>query len=479
MRIKLFILTVLCVVAFNPLPAQQTKRASVALKHGANRIGKRTDADMQRWREHGLGQFIHWGVYAIPGGHWNGQAYGGAAEWIRAWKDMPNEDYDNLYKQFNPVNFHAGQWAKMAKHMGVKYMIITTKHHDGFCIWPSRYTGYTIQNTPYRKDILKEIIDAYNKEGIDVHLYFSIIDWNHPDYRASVETEKDKAAYEEFKAFTRNQLVELLTNYPTTKGLWFDGTWEKAWVDQAEFADKLDRELRTLRPGLIIGSRFRADENGKRHYDTNGDLIGDYDQGWERDLPDDIGQLNGADWDCVMTVPENQWGYNTDWKGYVKTSYDLIEMMVKSVSLGGNFVLNFGPDGKGAIRPEETRLAGEIGDWMKVNSEAIYGCSYVSLKKQGWGHYTAKGNKVYMTVFNRPLNNLLSVEVPRGGMKPVKACLLQDGQPVEIRNAGRNKRNNSLYHIAIPDGFPDDRPFVIVMEVEEQADKDTYQQALT
>lgn len=479
MKTKFFLIAALCAIALGQLPAQQARRASVALKHGANHIGKRTDADMQRWREHGLGQFIHWGVYAIPGGHWNGQTYGGAAEWIRSWKGIPHEDYDNLYKQFNPVGFNAGQWAKMAGQMGAKYMIITTKHHDGFCIWPSKYTDYTIKNTPYKKDILKEIVDAYNKEGIDVHLYFSIIDWNHPGYRASVKSEEDVAAYEEFKAFTRNQLIELLTDYPTAKGLWFDGTWDKAWVDQAGFAHELDKELRTLRPGLIIGSRFRADENGKRHYDTNGDLIGDYDQTWERDLPDTAGQLNGTDWDCVMTIPENQWGYNSDWTGYVKTSYDLIEMMAKAVSLGGNFVLNFGPDGKGTIRPEETRLAKEIGDWMKVNSQAIYGCSPPDLKKQGWGYFTGKDNKVYMVVFNRPINNLLTVETPKDGVKPVKAYLLQDKQPVEIMNAGKNKRNNSLYNIAIPDGFASDRPFVIVLEMEEKADKDTYRQALT
>lgn len=121
-----------------------TPRTSLALAHGAHRLGKRTDPMMERWRNYGLGQFIHWGVYAIPGGQWNGASYGGAAEWIRSWKGMPKEAYDNLYKEFDPENYDPSALAKQAKEMGAKYMIITTKHHDGFCLWPSEYTDYEI-----------------------------------------------------------------------------------------------------------------------------------------------------------------------------------------------------------------------------------------------------------------------------------------------------------------------------------------------
>lgn len=275
-------------------------------------------------------------------------------------------------------------------------------------------------------------------------------------------------------------MIELLTDYPTAKGLWFDGTWDKAWIEEAKFTDDLETEMRALRPGLIIGSRFRADENGKRHFDSNGDLMGDYEQGWERDLPTSIADVNGNDWDCVMTIPENQWGYHSDWRGYVKSSYDLIDMLVRSVSMDGNFVLNFGPDGKGNIRPEETKIAQEIGDWMKVNNEAVYGCSYTDFKKQGWGYFTQKDNKIYLTVFNRPINNMLHVEIPKGGVKPLKAYFLSENKPVDIINAGRNKQNNSLYNIALPADYISGQPFVIVLEVEKSAeDKDLYQQALT
>lgn len=478
---KSIFITLLCCLFAVTAGYAQNKRSSVALKHGAHRIGKRTDAEMQRWREYGLGQFIHWGVYAIPGGFWEGKYYPGAAEWIRSWREMPNDAYDNLYKQFNPTSFDAAKWAKQAKEMGVKYVIFTTKHHDGFCLWPSAYTDYTIANSPYKKDIVKQIVDAYTKEGIDVLLYFSIIDWNKKGYRSSpAETEQDSIAYESFKAFTRNQLIELLTNYPKIKGLWFDGSWDKAWIKEAEWTDQLGHELRAMHPGLIIGSRFRADEFGNRRYDFNGDLIDDYDQAWERDLPNSIEDLNGNDWDCIMTVPENQWGYHSEWRGYVKTDYDLIEMMIKAVSMDGNFVMNFGPDGKGNIRPEETELARKIGEWMTINNEAVYGTHHADIKKQDWGYFTQKGSKLYMCVFNKPMNNRLMVEIPRGGINLTKAYFLDNKQEVEIKSAGRNKRNSSLYHVVLPDGYSAVRPFVIVVDVEKRNDdKDEYQQART
>lgn len=458
----------------------QVRRQSIALKHGAHRIGKRMDADMQRWREYGLGQFIHWGVYAIPGGHWEGKAYGGAAEWIRSWKEMPKEAYDDLYKSFNPTSFDAKSWAKQAKEMGVRYMIFTTKHHDGFCLWPSRYTDYTIAHTPYKKDIVKEIVDAYMAEGIDVYLYFSIIDWNHPGYSSAIpDTEQKKADYEDFKRFTANQLRELLTNYPSVKGLWFDGSWDKAWINEADWVDSLGNELRAMKDGLIIGSRFRADEYGKRHYDTNGDLIDDYDQTWERDLPKNIDDLHGSDWDCVMTVPENQWGYHSNWKGYVKNSFDLIDMMANAVSLDGNFVLNFGPDGKGNIRPEETQLAKEIGEWMKVYGESVYGTGYAGIEKQGWGYYTRKGDKTYMLVFNRPINNKLKVVLPHG-MASTKAVLLDNGNELALIDGGRNKKNEQIYYVDVPFTYQTTQPFVIVLNIQQDVnDKDAYQQAKT
>lgn len=494
--------------------SQEIVKERIPLKHGSHREGMRTDADMQHWREYGLGQFIHWGVYAIPGGEWNGKTFTGAAEWIRVWKEIPNSEYDNLYKQFNPKNFDAKRWAKQAKEMGARYMIFTTKHHDGFCMWPSKYTEYTVANSLYKKDIVKELVDAYTAEGIDVYLYFSIIDWSHsgyfsggninsPDVKKAYQSGKSEnpfkskeqeERYEEFKTFTRNQLLELIENYPQIKGLWFDGSWDVAWVWNAAWVDALGLELREKHPGLIIGSRFRSDELGNRHEDANGNLIDDYDQRYERNLPKDLKETKGFDWDCVMTVPENQWGYHKDWSWtYVKTPYELIDMAVKANSLNGNFVINFGPDGDGNIRPEETKIATEVGKWVAKNSAAIYGTHHSILEKQDWGHSTQKDDKIYLTVFNKPLNNMLRIKIPRSNKKDMiyaitSAKVLSTGESVKLNGGGkpgtyfRDKFGSSYYDLIIPKKLrKTEEPFVIVIEVKEinKGDLEAYQQALT
>ncbi|MDR1808843.1 MAG: alpha-L-fucosidase [Prevotella sp.] len=499
-------LTIMLCAAFSlqSIAGSPDDKTKIPLKHGAHRIGKRTDADMQRWREYGLGQFIHWGVYAIPGGQWNGKTSQYAAEWFRSSGLITKNEYDNLYKQFNPTKFDAVKWAKQAKQMGAKYMIFTTKHHDGFCMWPSKYTDYTIANTPYGKDVVKELVDAYTAESIDVYLYFSIIDWNHPGYQAgatitgadrqnwagytAIASPQNKARYETFKEFTRNQLIELLTGYPEIKGLWFDGSWDGAWMKEAAWADALGKELREIHPGLIIGSRFRADENGMRHEDSNGDLIDDYDQRFERNLPNSLAETKGFDWDCVMTIPENQWGYHRDWSlTYIKTPYDLIEMTVKANSLDGNFVINFGPDGEGNIRPEETKIAKAIGDWMAVNGDAVYGVHHSTLEKQDWGYSTQKGDTIYLVVFNKPMNNLLRVKVPRSKEKDMvyvieRAKFKFNRKAAVVRDGGRDKSGAVYYDIVLPSDVQKlNEAFVIEIKLKQvgKGEKEAYQQALT
>ncbi|WP_316831762.1 alpha-L-fucosidase [Pedobacter aquatilis] len=468
-----FGLIVMLIYILTAAALAQVKTDSIPLKYGSHRTGNRTDADMARWRSYGLGQFIHWGVYALAGGHWEGKTYNGAAEWIRSWSGNTapenwKDTYDKLYKQFNPVDFNADSWAYQAKEMGAKYVIFTTKHHDGFCLWPSKYTDYTIKNTPYKKDIVKQVVDAYTKAGIDVYLYFSIIDWNHKGYRsAAPKNAADSASYNEFLKFTRNQLLELLKNYPQTKGLWFDGTWDAAWVKQSKFADDLEKELRSLHPGLIIGSRFRADEFGKRHFDSNGKMMGDYEQGWERKLPDSVGVMKGRDWDCVMTIPPNQWGYNSDWKSsYIKNAYDLTDMLLHAVSMNGNLVVNFGPDGKGNIREEESQTAKDLGKWTRLNGDAIYGVRYSGLAKPDFGYYTRKGDKLFLTVFNKPVDNLLRLPFPRSFKdKPAMAFLNHNTLTIKQVDMGMSNDKNVYYDISLPKDFDVKEPFVIAIDL--------------
>lgn len=453
------------------LPADQ----EIRLEYGADRLGKRTDKDMRKFRDNRLGAFIHWGLYAIPGGEWNGKMYGGAAEWLKAWAKVPADEWLALMDQWNPTKFDAKAWAKMAKKMGVKYVKITTKHHEGFCLWPSAYTEYTVANTPYKKDLLGEMVKAYNDEGIDVHFYFSVMDWSHPDYRSAIKTKEDEEAMARFFDFTENQLRELATKYPTVKDFWFDGTWDQSIKSNGWWTAKMEAMLKELVPGVTINSRLRADDLGKRHFDSNGHLMGDYESGYERRLPDPVKDLKVTrwDWEACMTVPENQWGYHKDWSmSYVKTPVEVLERIVHAVSMGGNMVVNFGPQGDGDFRKEEKDLADAIGKWMGKNGECIYGCDYAGWDKQAWGYYTRKGNDVYMVVFNVPYSNQLSVKTPKGAA--VKGAATLGGEKLNVVETTTNE-----YNVGMPAKNPNE-PFVIKLEVEENGgNAGKYREALT
>mgnify|MGYP000920870899 CR=1 FL=1 len=471
----IFILAAL--IANNYLQAQSPQK--VPLKHGANRNEpRRTDAAMNTWRGHGLGQFIHYGLYSILAGKWNGAYYNGAAEWIRSWNKMDKKAYDSLNKQFNPTAFNPLQWAAMGKQMGAKYVTITTKHHDGFCLWPSRYTNYTVANSPYKKDMIGPLVKAYDAKGIDVHLYFSVMDWSHPDWRTDIKSVDDSLAFERFKTFTTNQLLELVQLYPTIKGLWFDGTWDKSWKLNGAYSDYLEQLLKNKIPGLIIGSRLRADEWGNRGFDANGQLMGDYQQGWERKLPKKIEDLKGNDWDCIMTIPENGWGYAEKWLGHWKTTYELLEMLAHCVSMDGNFVINFGPKGNGAFDDKEVKNAKEVGDWMQINNRAIYNCGYADgWEKQDWGYYTKPYNDsttVYMIVFNTPISGNLKVLPP---INRAIEKLTIVGQPVQV--IGIEKLDYGASYIKVPELNTKTEPFVIEVKLKTNTTIGTEQKAKT
>lgn len=448
---------------------------SHSLSCGATYIGKRQDAAMKKFRDNRLGLFIHWGLYAIPGGEWNGKVYPGAAEWLKSWAKVPAKDWMKLIKQWNPTDFDAARWAKTAKAMGVKYVKITTKHHEGFCLWPSKYTKYTVANTPYKKDILGDLVKAFNAEGIDVDFYFSIMDWSNPDWRYDIKTKEDSVAFERFKRFTENQLKELCQRYPTVKDFWFDGTWDASVKKNGCWTADLEKMLKQLVPGVTVNSRLRADEYGKRHFDSNGHLMGDYESGYERKLPDPYLDLKVTkyDWEACMTIPENQWGYHKDWSlSYVKTPVEVLERIVHAVSMGGNMVVNFGPDGKGDFRPEELHIADAIGQWMKKYGTCIYGCGYAGLKKQDWGYYTKKGNAVYMVVFNKPYSGFLQVQLPKG-QKLLRANMLEHNQNLKVIETAARE-----YNITMPGILPEE-PFVIRLEIQEGSQKGHYKEALT
>jgi alpha-L-fucosidase len=220
---------------------------------------------------------------------------------------------------------------------------------------------------------------------------------------------------------------------------------------------------------LIIGSRFRNDEHGSRHFDSNGNILGDYEQGWERKLPAEFEWLNGNDWDAVMTIPPNGWGYMKDWSGiYTKTTDDLLDMLMRSVSMNGNFVLNFGPDGNGNMHPEEDKIAKEIGEWMKLNAEAVYGVRHASLTPSKLGYFTQKEDHLYLTVFNRPVNNIVRIAVPKNAKEvPGSAALLIGSKNLSLKQSdiGLDLDKNTYYDIILPKDFQANRAFVIKMKL--------------
>lgn len=420
----------------------QTPKARVPLQFGATRKGRRTDAAMARWRNHRLGQILHFGLYSLAGGDWNGRHYDYAAEFIKESAKVSDAEYNALTARFQPSHDAPARWAALAKDMGARYVVITTKHHEGFCLWPSRFTDFSVATTPYRADFLGEYVRACDAAGLDVMLYYSILDWHHPDWRYTLTTDEDRAAFARFWSYCTNQLLELLERYPQTKGFWFDGPWDESVKSHGAWTFELEQKLRGVNPALVIGSRLRADETGARHFDANGELMGDYEQGWERKLPDHPLE---NDWECVMTVPENQWGYQSQWKGHVKDANELIEMMAQSVAYDGNFVLNIGPMGDGSIRSEEQALVRDIGAWMRVNGAAIHGCGRADLAKQDWGWFTksAADSRHYAIVCNVPVSRALKVTLPKA-MSVAHAELLDGKTTLRIESISASEQRLHL-----------------------------------
>lgn len=459
---KLYLSALALTLALSGSVFAQKKQQDIPLQFGASYFGKRQDEAMQKFRDNRFGEFIHWGLYSIPGGEWNGKVYGGAAEWLKVWANVPREDWLLLMKQWNPKKFNAKAWAKMAKQMGAKYVKITTKHHEGFCLWPSKTTKYTVANTPYKKDILGELVKAYNDEGIDVHFYYSFLDWSNPDYRSSIKTPEDSVAFARFMKFTDEQLKELATRYPTVKDFWFDGTWDSSLRQNGWWTAHAEKMLKEMIPGVTVNSRLRADDKGKRHFDSNGHLMGDYESGYERRLPDPIKDLKVTawDWEACMTVPENQWGYHKDWSlSYVKTPVEVIDRIVHAVSMGGNMVVNFGPQADGDFRPEEKELAAALGNWMSKYGQCIYGCDYAGLEKQDWGYFTkGKQGEIYMVVFNQPYSQRLIVKTPKN-TSIVKASVLTTGEEIKVTETAKNE-----YNVSVPMQNPGE-PYVIKLQM--------------
>jgi len=385
------------------------------------------DARLEWWRQARFGMFIHWGLYAIPAGEWNGKTE--YAEWIMTQAQIPVEEYEKFCSQFNPVKFDASQWVRMAKGAGMKYLVITSKHHDGFCLWDSEVSDYdVIDRTPFKRDILMELAAACKQQGLTLCFYYSIMDWHHPDYLPRREWEKrpsEGADYQTYMSYMKSQLKELVIRYDPAV-LWFDGEWEDTWTHEEGL--KLYDYVRSLKPDIIINNRVDKGRKGMQGMNKDESFAGDFGTP-EQEIPRT--GLPGVDWERCMTM-NRHWGWNKQDKEF-KSTEDLIRKLVDITSKGGNYLLNIGPKADGAFPQESIERLKQIGEWMDVNGESIYGTTASPLADLPWGRCTKRIDNdktvLYLHVFEWPSNSKL--RIPELESKIEKSYLLADNKPLE------------------------------------------------
>jgi alpha-L-fucosidase len=376
---------------------------------GAGRAADPPDPRLDWWREARFGLFIHWGLYAVPAGEWNGRTQYG--EWIRHTAKIPIGEYDKFRERFNPTRFDPDQWVRLAKAAGMKYIVITSKHHDGFGLFDSGQTDWDVMSTPYGRDILKQLAAACQREGIRLCFYYSIMDWHHPDYMPRRDWEEASrpaagADFERYVQYMKAQLKELLTGYGPIGVLWFDGQWEGTWTNDR--GRDLYQYVRALQPGIIINNRVgRA--GGDFGLNRDQGLVGDFGTP-EQEIP--ATGVPGLDWETCMTMNRN-WGYNRADKDFKSTAV-LIRNLVDIASKGGNFLLNVGPTADGEFPPESVERLKAIGDWMKVNGESIHGTTASPFPSLPWGRATerrvdANTTRLYLHIFDWPADGVLVV----------------------------------------------------------------------
>lgn len=349
---------------------------------------------MAWWRDARFGMFVHWGLYAIPAGAWNGKAdYG---EWIRDSARIPIDRYETFRSQWNPVAFDADAWARTAKAAGMRYLVLTSKHHDGFCLFDSKETDWDVMNTQHGRDICKELAAACARHGVVFCLYHSIMDWHHPDYlpRRPWEASSrsaDGADFARFERYLHAQVREVVTQYRPAV-LWFDGEWESTW--NHERGAKLFDLCRSLAPGMLVNNRVDVHRGGMAGFSQHSDAKGDFATP-EQEIP--ATGIPGVDWESCMTM-NRHWGFNaadTQWK----SAQDLVRNLVDIASKGGNYLLNVGPRADGSFPKESVDRLAAIGAWMDEHGEAIHGTTASVFESTPWGRCTVRAGDDTSTLY--------------------------------------------------------------------------------
>jgi alpha-L-fucosidase len=433
------------------------------------------DARMQWWREARFGMFVHWGLYSGLAGTWEGKPVGktGGMEWIQQRVKADTNTYAAAaLPLFKPKPGFAQQWAKLAKEAGCRYIVFTTKHHDGFALHDSAVSDFDAGSQLHR-DLVREIVEAARAEGLRVGFYHSVIDWHHDQYEYARSKQlphplkgtpypngaRDHARYVDY---LHAQAAELVSNYGTVDVLWWDYSSQDFQGDEAWRASDLMRLVRAKQPGIIMNNRlFRSLEAGWKSMGTDG-FTGRLDPAYgdfitpEQHIPDT--GLPGVDWETCMTL-NTTWGYSAHDHAW-KTDAQLIRNLADIASKGGNYLLNIGPRGDGSLTPETVHAFQAVGRWMRVNGEAIYGTDPSPFANLPWGRCTRKPGTLYLHVFDWPKDGVLRVPHLETGVR--SARLLAGGDELRVETEG----DDTL--LRLPASAPD--PAVSVIRVETAAD---------
>ncbi len=409
-----------------------------------------------------FGMFIHWGLYAIPA----------RGEWVRSTERISVEDYQIYFDQFDPTGYDPKAWARLAKAAGMRYAVLTAKHHDGFCLFDTALTDYKATNTKAGRDLVREYVEAFRAEGIKVGLYYSLLDWHHPDYPHcgdSIHPMRGNEAYpDEGRDFSRyvdylhGQVRELCTNYGQIDMLWFDFSYDKL-TGEAWRATDLVRMVRSLQPGVIIDNRLEVSGEGF------GSLLDGNPQEYSGDFvsPEQIIPPSGIQdkqgkpvcWEACMTL-NNNWGY-AEFDHEYKSARTVVRKLVECVSKGGNMLLNVGPDARGRIPRESVDILTQVGDWMRKNGESIYGCGPSDIEKPSWGYITQKNGTLFLHLMEETVG-----PAPLQGLSPERVKLMQleaTGTELPLKESWTTRNYpeylfvptgpNPAFSYALPDGI--------------------------
>ena len=388
-------------------------------------------AERTEWfRRSRFGMFIHWGLYAIPA----------RGEWVRSNEQMTEEAYQTYFDEFDPVRYNPREWARLAREAGMKYAVLTAKHHDGFCLFDSALTDYKSTNTRCGRDLVREFLDAFRAEGLKVGLYYSLLDWHHPDYphesdrihpmRGNPACGDEHRDFQNYIRYFHGQVRELLTNYGRLDLMWFDFSYDQMSGERWH-ASELMEMIHSLQPWLITDNRLEAagESYGSLLSGNPSPYAGDFVSPEQLVPPEGIVDVNGdpVPWEACITLNDH-WGYCAHDRHY-KTAAMVIRHLVECVSKNGNLLLNVGPNAKGEIPPESVAVLKEVGSWMQKNGASVWNCGAAGLPKPDWGRLTRNGNRLYAHV-TEPCINAVALKIPADRI--LKARLLSDGSEIAV-----------------------------------------------